>query len=658
MDVRLKELFRRELAHLRSHAAEFARDGRFKDVAASLGLDTTEEARDPFVEWLLQGYAMLAARVQRRLEAEFPTFTEALLSVVHPHLTAPTPAMIVAAIAMKPDAALAETGVVLPRASLFELPRPAAEGTRRGPGDRPIRFVTGRALRLLPIEAKGLRYLEGAAAVKAAGASRPAPAAIAFELELTPPEASFGAFAPDHLDLHLEDRDGAGGALFEAVLGAALRVEEAGAGPGAPPLALAPLGFEPSVPCPRLGDEQERHDPADHLLPVGRRGFDGWRLLHEFMAFPDRFRFLRLSGLAARRAGREGRRLPVLILLDRTVPALTGTLPRDALRTNRVPAVNLFPMSANDVELKPNRATHPLTPDRRAADYEVHSVLSVTGVDARGGVHVVRPFFGMGAFGDRPAGPRRYWRLVRRARPRADLAEVREDALDLYAGSDARLAILDEGGVPAAGPVPRGREALRTLSVDVLCTNRHWVKFALGQWGAEARLDSPRNLGWTDVTVAAGPSPPRPGLPQGPRLWDAVNHLSLNHLSLVDSGDGRARDALAALIGLYAPEDDADGSRLIRALRGVTARPIVGPAAPLYARPGDAAAPMAFVRGIEAELRFDDASPEAAALALVLARVLAGQADANSFVETVMLNAADGRPRARFAPETGTRPAP
>ena len=44
------------------------------------------EVADPYVERLLEGVGFLAARVQLKLDAEFPRFTQALLEIVYPAL--------------------------------------------------------------------------------------------------------------------------------------------------------------------------------------------------------------------------------------------------------------------------------------------------------------------------------------------------------------------------------------------------------------------------------------------------------------------------------------------------------------------------------------------------------------------------------------------
>ena len=91
MDPRLLRYYDQELRHVREMGAEFA--AQFPKVAARLGMHGIEVA-DPYVERLLEGFAFLAARVQLKLDAEFPRFTQRMLEIVYPQFLAPTPAMV------------------------------------------------------------------------------------------------------------------------------------------------------------------------------------------------------------------------------------------------------------------------------------------------------------------------------------------------------------------------------------------------------------------------------------------------------------------------------------------------------------------------------------------------------------------------------------
>src|SRR3954470_13226374 len=90
MDRRLLNYYNRELAHLREMGAEFARE--FPKIAGRLAIEDFTCA-DPYVERLLEGFAFLTSRVQLKLDAEFPRFTQSLLETVYPHYLCPTPYM-------------------------------------------------------------------------------------------------------------------------------------------------------------------------------------------------------------------------------------------------------------------------------------------------------------------------------------------------------------------------------------------------------------------------------------------------------------------------------------------------------------------------------------------------------------------------------------
>src|SRR3954463_8225553 len=127
MDPRLLRHFNLELQHLRESGAEFAE--QFPKVAARLGMHGLE-VDDPYVERLLEGVGFLAARIQLKLEAEFPRFTQALLEIVYPHYLAPTPSMLVAQIQPdKDDPGLAGGTRVVPRGTSLHSIAPSDDAT-------------------------------------------------------------------------------------------------------------------------------------------------------------------------------------------------------------------------------------------------------------------------------------------------------------------------------------------------------------------------------------------------------------------------------------------------------------------------------------------------------------------------------------------------
>ena len=72
----LLPLYERELTFLRQHAAEFA--AKYPKIASRLLLEA-DKCEDPHVERLIEGFAFLTARIQHKIEDEFPEITDALL---------------------------------------------------------------------------------------------------------------------------------------------------------------------------------------------------------------------------------------------------------------------------------------------------------------------------------------------------------------------------------------------------------------------------------------------------------------------------------------------------------------------------------------------------------------------------------------------------
>jgi type VI secretion system protein ImpG len=149
MDPRLLDYYNRELRFIREMGGEFARE--FPKIAGRLGLESFECA-DPYVERLLEGFAFLTARVQLKLDAEFPRFTQHLTESVFPHFLAPTPSMAV--VQFQPE--LSEGAL----AEGFSIPRGTILRSVLGKGERTVcEYRTAHDATLWPLKLEDVRYL-------------------------------------------------------------------------------------------------------------------------------------------------------------------------------------------------------------------------------------------------------------------------------------------------------------------------------------------------------------------------------------------------------------------------------------------------------------------------------------------------------------------
>ena len=97
----LLHYYERELRFIRRTAVEFAE--KYPEVAGRLLLEPTK-CEDPHVERLIESFAMLAARIQMRLNDDFSEVSDAILSVIYPHYLSPIPSVAMVQLEADPDA--------------------------------------------------------------------------------------------------------------------------------------------------------------------------------------------------------------------------------------------------------------------------------------------------------------------------------------------------------------------------------------------------------------------------------------------------------------------------------------------------------------------------------------------------------------------------
>ncbi|MCH3857699.1 type VI secretion system baseplate subunit TssF, partial [Campylobacter jejuni] len=55
-----------------------------------------ETCEDPHVERMIESFALLGARINKKLDDDYPEFTEALFEVMYPHYLRPFPSCSIA----------------------------------------------------------------------------------------------------------------------------------------------------------------------------------------------------------------------------------------------------------------------------------------------------------------------------------------------------------------------------------------------------------------------------------------------------------------------------------------------------------------------------------------------------------------------------------
>ena len=422
MDRKFLDYYNRELAYLRELGGEFAQS--FPKVAGNLGMHGNNVS-DPYVERLLEGFAFLAARIHLKIDAEFPRFSQRLLEVVYPHYLAPTPSMAIVQIPFDATAATtSDSGcALLPRGSVLTSSEIPGIKTR-------CTFITGHDLASWPIDIveAAAGALGGDLEIGRHLSGKVPKGEIRLRLKYQEGVHSEGRY-PEKLTFYLNADDALASWLYEALMGHCMGVIVSG---------QDNRGFSKFLPLTVLEPEGFHADQS--LLPTDSRVFQGYRLLHEYFAFPQRYLFFSINGLGEP-LNRLGTSIfELTILLDRDPGNLVGAVDRKSFELNCVPVINLFPKQGNRMLLARDGVEHHVVIDRtRPLDYEVYRVDHVDGFD-RGNNPITSfsPFYRH--VGSDTRGAQAYFTTRRESRRLSDSA-IRHGGRSSYIGSEVFLSL-------------------------------------------------------------------------------------------------------------------------------------------------------------------------------------------------------------------------
>ncbi|MEQ8849458.1 type VI secretion system baseplate subunit TssF [Botrimarina sp.] len=613
MSATLYPYYEEQLHFLRRDAGEFAK--QYPAAAGQLLLDD-QGSRDPHVERLIEAFALLSARVEKKLDDEFPEITDGLLGTLYPHYLAPIPSLGTACFQADP-ASPQPAGVRLPRGSVV----------RTEPVDGvACRYRTCYETTLWPLEvthasvgfpplADHLAPPPGAGAVVRIGLR-------------THGELPLGELSLDTLRLCLDGDSALMAELYECLFNRALRVEAWTAGGGRP----HKLSESPASALRQVGFAAD-----EGLLPYPSQSSAAYRLLTELFAFPQKFAFVDITGLRAalRDAAHEAE---LVVYLSHADERLTHEVSRDTFRLGCTPVVNLQEKVCEPIRVDHTRTEYPVIPEaQRRGAFEVYSVDRVTGVDPRSQTEY-RPLYGLDHENswEGPEQATAYWHTRRRPAARHD-----------DAATDVSLRLTDLGFDPAA-------PGDRSVTVRATCTNRDLpTRLPAGPAGLRLRSESSQPV--RSVAFLRPPSAPiRP--PLGKRAyWRLVSHLSLNHLSLVDQQSGA--DALRAMLRLYDFSDrTADRARAIAASEMIDG--VLGVSSRATACRIGTARDGGFCRGVAVDVDVDEDNYRGVGALLfgsVMERFFAEYATVNSFTKLTLRSKQRGEIKS-WPPRSGDTP--
>ena len=546
MNSRLLEYYNRELAYLRELGAEFA--AAFPKVAGRLSLRELEVA-DPYVERLLEGFSFLTARIQMKMDAEFPRFSQRMLEMVCPHYIAPTPAMIV--VELEPS--LKEGSL----ASGFKFPRDSVLRSRHIQDEQtPCDFRTGHEVTLWPISLETAKLGGPPLDLPSSARHHHADAVAHLRLGLRcEGGTTFDQLDIDKLDIYVNGTDDVASHLQELIHEALLGI----------------VVHDPKDPTKVWGHftadalRAEGYEQSQALLPYSHRAFQGYRLLHEYFAFPARFRFFSINGLRDALKMAKGSSVAITLLLKKAQPKLESVVNHRNFLLHCVPAINLLVRHADRIHVSPETNEFHLVVDRtRPRDFEVYGLLSVVGFE-EGQVNErhFEPLY-QSIHGIRPE-EQAYFAIRREPRMFSDRA-ARIGPRTQYLGSEVFLSLVDQRSAPYS-------HDLKQLSIQVLCTNRD-LPLLMSINNSDGDMVSIDSAPIGKIKVIAGPNRPVNSIAENEITWRLISHLSLNYLGMTDLNDDQGAATLRDLLGLYQSQGDQGLLGQIQGLKSMAIKPI------------------------------------------------------------------------------------
>jgi type VI secretion system protein ImpG len=602
----LIEYYQRELAFLRNNAGAFAE--AHPKIASRLRV-TRESMEDPHVGRLIEAVAFLNARLRHKLDEDYAELSDALLLTLYPHLIQPLPSLMITRLNPAPDL---DKTTVIPAGTMFSTEVVDGEACRY----RLCHETVLQPLQLTTASMSGPPFVAPAAVMgRQIQGTR---GVLRLTLEVTKPEVEIATLDLTRLRVFIR-ADARRAQILLEHLGVNLLGVAVADGPGDE----RPVLLDPG--CVRLLGLEE----ADLLLPQDATAKRSYALLQEHFAYPQKHLFFEIAGIDRRALDLAGPRIELFFYFDQLSPELERVVRAEDFDIHAAPAVNLFDMDAEPIQLDQSALEYRVIPSAQREDViEVQSIREVVLQTGTGERIVAPPLYAIGH--GSPSLGQFFHGLARRA------------SFSPGGGDDVFVTIAD-----LRGDLLTDHDTV--VRTRVTATNRDLpARLPFGGGRPHLNLIGTIN-GLAGLSALTKPTPPRrPGRRRAAN-WKLIGQLSINYLSLVGGATG-AR-ALGEVLALYDTAETVESVHLRDRLVGVTAEAGV---ARIRLR-GHAA----LASGVDVTLEVDDERLSGSGsfiLCAVIERFLASTCALNSFVRMTVRLRHESHGWKTWPARMGTRP--
>ncbi len=593
--------YERELSMLRNHAWQFAK--RYPKIAGQLQINS-ETAGDPHVERLIESFALLTSRINKKLEDNYPEFTEALLNVIYPHYLKPFPSCGI--IELYDKKKLSNLTKIIKVSRGITLHSRPVNNVKCGFNVSFDTFISSAVI-------SSVEYQNIIPQSKFSNLSKSdASSLLTITLCAGGDNIYFDTLNLPYLRVYLD---------CDAALSSQIKE----------------LFFMRTSKLFVQFDNQELQEAVlediiklvgfndnEALLPFDARSAQVYRIITEFFAFPEKFNFIDFH-LDKFKYPFPKECKTVKFYFAVNMYANLSNLDHKMLEqlsprhfvVNCVPAVNLYKKAASPIFLNHKNSSYPIVIDNIKPDYyELYSIESVKRIaineDNISSIKSYKPFYHLKF--NQSESENRYWFL-----------NYDSSLADLSTGFEYQISISDIDNDKAENNI---ESAGKALSLDVMTTNRDLPSML--QYGlVEGDLFSEQ--GNSEITYAKFITKPsrccRFKRGDGMR-WRLISHLNFNHFSLVSSGG----ELLREMLSLYNINQSVENKKLIESIVNIEQKSI-------FTKLNGKTYPV-FIKGVEIKVFIDRKSLIGTGEYLfsrILDELFGMYVHANSFIKLILV---------------------
>lgn len=485
----LSKYYQSELDYLRQAGTEFAK--KYPKIAKKLDISKGESS-NPQVERLLESFAFLCGKLQKRIDDQFLDVASNIINIVYPPLMRPTPSLVMVNFDVDINRCLKSAGTVIKKGTQLIAKCQGADPVE-------IYFSTCSDLPLWPLKIcetnvitrgdvfinknhiintnESIYYLK--LDLKWFGGDQiPSPADIKFFINGDP------IFKGNMLSSLLINDD-------FCILEMNNEFKNIGS--------ILPIGIT----------------EKESLFPYPNSMFKGFRLLHEYFAFPDKF-----YGFALNLHNNKliANNFSIYIPLGKYIE-----LPKtdNIFSLHTVPAVNLFKKTTEPLRLTHEQIDYDLVPDARRLNYtEIFSIERVYKIDQISNEkEEIIPYFAPGNLSVNDLNDQTFWYVKR---------------VPGNKGDNIKISFVDNS-------FDFKYPANQIFFADTLCTNRYTAELI----PAYATLQTEISLPVEKIYCLERPTSQKIFLKNSDALWKVISMFSLNSISFVENGLEKLKDILS-----------------------------------------------------------------------------------------------------------------